>query len=125
MAKKILVVEDDPDIRYTLELILRHAGYDVKSLATPAPILGGQIEPPDLFIVDISLPLIDGLTLCQVLRTNERTKDIPIVLMSASKSSKRLATECGANDFLEKPFHLNELLQSVEKYLSIPTPSDL
>lgn len=117
MSKNILVVEDDPDIRYALELVLSDAGYNVKPLATPEPILAGQIERPDMLIVDVTLPVVDGLTLCQVLRAKEDTKHVPIVVISAAKGVGSKVRECGANDFLEKPFAVTDLIQTVQKYL--------
>lgn len=123
MAKKILITEDDSDIRYILNLALKRAGYEVELL----PLTDTLIDPnkhnwPDLFIVDNVFPTVDGLRVCKFLKGNNETKDIPIIMMSTDHRLKTQAEEIGVDDFIDKPFDLKDLLAFVKKNVSgIPT----
>lgn len=117
MVKKILLAEDDPDIRYILNLVLNQAGYDVEPLSSGDSIVQGQHQWPDLFILDKALPVIDGMALCKYLKINEETRDIPIIMISSYHKLKSKAKELGVSAFIEKPFDLQLLLQVVEKQL--------
>lgn len=117
-AKKILVVDDDPDILEALELMLRSVDYEVIT------DIGDHIEEkileyqPNLILLDVLLNGLDGREICQDLRHQKSTKDSPVVLISAHADVKSSATRCGANDFLAKPFEMDDLLAVVEKYTS-------
>ncbi len=116
MVKKILLAEDDSDIRFILNLVLKEAGYQVEPLSSGNSIVEGKHEWPDLFILDKALPTIDGLAICEYLRIKEETKDIPIIMISSYHKLKSKAEEIGVDDFIEKPFDLKDLLTLVEKY---------
>ena len=116
-ARKIIVVEDNADLRYALALVLANAGYDVTPLSDGHAIVEENLELPDLFILDVGLPTGDGWTLCKQLRSKDKTKSIPIVMMSAGKTAKQMKG-CRANDFIEKPFSIKEFLQRVERQLA-------
>jgi DNA-binding response OmpR family regulator len=115
--KKITVAENDQDILFILDLVLKDAGYKVEPLHDAVSIVSGAKEWPDLFILDKDMPTIDGLAVCKYLRVNKETKDIPIIMISAYHKLKKRAREVGANDFLEKPFDLKTLLGTVCKYV--------
>ena len=115
--KKILLAEDDPDIRFILNMVLKDAGYEVETLPTGSAIVERRNEWPDLFILDKALPTIDGLALCKYLKIKKETKDIPIIMISSYHKLKRKATEVGVDDFLEKPFDLKVLLRQIEKHI--------
>lgn len=115
MVDKILIVEDDPDIRFIIHMALREAGYNVEQMASGAPLLEKNTAWPDLLILDKALPNVDGITLCKQLRLKEETRTIPIVMISCYHNLKKKAKEAGVNDFIEKPFHLRELLKVIEK----------
>ena len=117
MAKKIVLAEDDADIRFILSLVLNEAGYDVEPLSTGNTIVEGRKEWPDLFILDKSLPTIDGLAICKYLKIQQQTKDIPIIMISSYHKLKSKAKEVGVDDFIEKPFDLKELLHVIERTL--------
>ena len=117
MVKKILLAEDDPDIRLILNMILNDAGYEVETLHTGTSIVEGRVDWPDLFILDKALPTIDGLALCKFLKVKKETRHIPIIMISSYHKLKRRASEVGADDFLEKPFDVKVLLQQVEKHM--------
>jgi two-component system phosphate regulon response regulator PhoB len=115
--KKILLAEDDADIRFILEMVLKDAGYEVETLSTGNAIVEPRKEWPDLFILDKQLPTIDGLALCKYLKIKRETRDIPIIMISSYHKLKRKATEVGVDGFLEKPFDLKALLEQVEKHM--------
>jgi DNA-binding response OmpR family regulator len=117
MVKKILLAEDDPDIRLILHMVLEQAGYSVETLPTGNGIVEGRDDWPDLFILDKSLPTIDGFALCKFLKIKKETRDIPIIMISSYHKLRSKATEIGVDDFLEKPFDLSVLLQQVDKHI--------
>jgi two-component system phosphate regulon response regulator PhoB len=117
MSKKILLAEDDEDIRFILNLVLKEAGYEVEPLPAGTAIVEKIDEWPDLFILDKALPTIDGLAVCKYLKIRKETKDIPIIMISSYHKLKSKAREVGADDFIEKPFDLKVLLSLVEKHL--------
>jgi CheY-like chemotaxis protein len=117
MKKKVLILEDDPDILYTLCIMLEHNGYDVKQLSSGKTILDGTCRLPDLYVLDKRMPDIDGLDVCRHLRNQEESKDIPVIIISASPKFGPQALKAGANAFLEKPFQMEGFLSLVRKYL--------
>jgi CheY-like chemotaxis protein len=122
MSKRILVAENDPDILHLLTLILNEAGYEVQSVPGGTPIVEKKIDLPDLFILDKDMPLIDGLALCKYLKVTNETKNIPIIMISAYHKIKEKAKEIGIDEFLEKPFNVSNLLQTIQKYVPDARP---
>ena len=118
MVKKILLAEDDPDIRFILNLVLQDAGYSVEPLPNGSEIVERKHEWPDLFILDKALPTIDGLAICKYLKIHHDTKNIPIIMISSYHKLKSRAKEIGVDDFIEKPFDLKQLLTVVDKHLN-------
>ncbi|MFU8795165.1 MAG: winged helix-turn-helix domain-containing protein [Dethiobacteria bacterium] len=117
---KILVVEDEEDILRLLVFNLEKEGYKVVSSSNGAEALGIAIDtPPDLLILDIMLPEIDGLEVCRRLRSNALTVNVPILMLSARKEEfdKVLGLELGADDYMEKPFSVRELVARVRAML--------
>lgn len=118
MRKKILVADDDPAIVESTTLILEEHGYKVDSTVDGETIYKMEKEYPDLLVLDIWMSGQDGREICKYLKKKELTKHIPIIMISASQDVKRSATEAGANDFLAKPFDMNELIKKIEKFIS-------
>lgn len=119
MTKRILLADDDMDIRFILKTVLDEAGYLVEPLSSGKAIVEGHREWPDLFILDKSLPTIDGLAVCKYLKLNEETKNIPIIMMSSYHKLRSKARKVGADAFIGKPFDLKELLDLVKKHVSV------
>jgi CheY-like chemotaxis protein len=119
MKKRILIAEDDLDILFTLNMMLENAGYEVELSANGTYIIEGNYHYPDLFLLDKRIPDMDGLEVCRQLRIKPECKDIPIIIISASPKFGPQALNAGANDFLEKPFQMKDLLQMVGKYTSL------
>lgn len=117
--KKVLVADDDPAILDVMRMMLEFEGYEVATTLNGATILQMETEMPDLLLLDIWMSGTDGRDICRKLKQSEKTYKIPIVLVSASKDIERSAFEAGANDFIAKPFEMNELLQKIEKNISV------
>lgn len=116
--KQIIVVDDDLGILDCLQIILSRAGYAVKIYADAAPLLKGDFGLPDIFILDKQLQDADGLDVCRFLKAQKSTSNIPVIMISANLHISPTAKEAGANDFLEKPFRMKELLALVKKYIT-------
>ncbi len=114
--KKILVADDEPAILEVITMMLEDAGYDVKTT------VDGQTEKiareyiPDVILLDIWMSGMDGGKICQSLKVQKSTLHIPIIIISANKETETIAKESGADDFLAKPFEMDELLTKVAKY---------
>jgi CheY-like chemotaxis protein len=114
--KKILVADDDPAIVESTTLILEEFGYEVDSTVNGATIYKMEKEYPDLLLLDIWMSGQDGREICKYLKKKELTKNIPIIMISASSDIAQSAKESGADDFLAKPFDMDDLLAKVRKY---------
>jgi DNA-binding response OmpR family regulator len=118
-AKKILVVDDDPDILDAFQFMLEDAGYEVKTTekgeyAENLRDTNGGL--PDVIILDVLLSGKDGRLICQKLKSQEETKHIPIIMISAHPNAKQSVSAVGADDFMAKPFDMDELLVTIAKY---------
>jgi len=113
-----MIADDDPGILDSIGLILEFEGYEVISTLNGASLLKMETELPDLLLLDIWMSGVDGRDICKQLKERELTRNIPIVMISASKDIERSALEAGANDFLAKPFEMEELLQKIDHHLS-------
>ncbi|MBV9021885.1 MAG: response regulator transcription factor [Ktedonobacteraceae bacterium] len=119
MGKKtILIADDDLGILDALTLLLEDAGYEVTTVSDGATIREVHTAPPDLLLLDIWLSGWNGRDICIALKSAEQTKHMPILLFSANKDTGKIAQEAGADDFIAKPFDMDELLEKIEKYLS-------
>lgn len=117
MQDKILVVEDDPTLLETLAYNLERQGYEVLTSANGAEAVGlARREQPDLIVLDLMLPGMDGLEVCRVLRQELST---PILMLTArtDEVDKIIGLEMGADDYLTKPFSMRELLARVKAQL--------
>ena len=120
-TKKILVVDDDPDILDALQFTLASEGYEVTTTEKGeyAENLHDQNGGlPDLIILDVLLSGKDGRTICKKLKNQQETKHIPILMISAHPDAARSVKDVGADAFLAKPFDLAKLLALVENYIT-------
>jgi DNA-binding response OmpR family regulator len=114
--KKIALIEDDPDIAFTIRLNLEREGYKVTHFGSGQDGLAAvQRGLADFVILDLNLPDLDGLTICRELRRDARTAAIPILVLTARGSERDRVTglELGADDYLSKPFSVRELVARV------------
>ena len=116
--KRIMIADDDPGILDAVGLMLEFEGYDVSSTLNGATLLNMDGEFPDLLLLDIWMSGHDGRDICRHLKQNQQTRNIPIVLISASQDIERSALEAGANDFLAKPFDMNDLLAKIAQHIA-------
>lgn len=118
MSKKILIIDDEKNILLTLNLILRNEGYDVlvASDSLDGVIKAGELKP-DLVLLDICLPKVDGYSVCRSLRCDVDINKIPIIFMSSKNQERdiREAFDAGGNDYLLKPFTKEKLLNIIER----------
>jgi len=118
--KRALVVEDDPDIVELIVHYLRAEGFEVEALGDGRQALerlraGGH----DVVILDLQLPGLDGLALCAELRRDKRTRSLPVIMLTGSDTEADIVSglDAGANDYIAKPFRLNELLARMRAQL--------
>lgn len=119
MAVKILIVEDDPDQRGFLELLLRLEGYTIHTASDGEEgIKNAILEHPDLIISDISMPEVDGIELVRQLREMPECKNVPILVLSGEGSGDlRVALKAGANLALRKPLVPDRLIQTIKEMM--------
>jgi DNA-binding response OmpR family regulator len=120
MAARILVVEDDPDIAQLVERYLDKAGFETERAATGRDALTSiAARTPDLLVLDLMLPQVDGLEVCRMLRADGATASLPIIMLTAraEESERIVGLELGADDYLAKPFSPGELVARVRALL--------
>ena len=117
----VLVVEDEDDLRVTVEYNLRKAGYRVRSAATGRAALAQAAihPPPDLVLLDLMLPDLSGTEVCRQLRQAPGTRDTPVVMVTArtEEIDRIVGFEVGADDYVTKPFSVRELMLRVRAVL--------
>ena len=119
--KKILVADDDNAIMLIIDYLLSKEGYKVIKLSTGDVMNKIKSNSPDLILLDICLGGMDGREICNKLKTNPFTKNIPVIIISANLDIEKLALQAGADDFIGKPFNINHLLNKVAEYSNIYT----
>ena len=116
--KRILVVDDDKDILNILKLILQMNGFEVMVTPNGEEALSKSLSySPQLVLLDVFLSGSDGRDICNVLKQNPLTKDIPVVIFSAHSNLEDVLKVCGADDFISKPFDINELVKKINYHL--------
>lgn len=118
----ILIVDDTPDNLRLLSSTLTERGYKVRSVINgQMALMGAQAAPPDLIMLDIKMPDLDGYEVCRLLKKQELTREIPVIFISAIDQvlDKVKAFACGGVDYISKPFQVEEVLARVENQLTI------
>jgi DNA-binding response OmpR family regulator len=115
--KKIIFLDDDPTILDMVPLIFE-GEYDVQVYSDGRLILKNDFAVPDLFLLDRQLSGLDGLDICRFLKQQEQTKNIPIVMISATRDIIQQAKLAGADDVIEKPFPIKELRKMIHNHIS-------
>jgi two-component system alkaline phosphatase synthesis response regulator PhoP len=131
MAPRVLVVEDDPDIAQLVVRYLDRGGFTTELTASGRDAIAAISQrPPDLLVLDLMLPHVDGLEVCRVVRANKSTASLPIIMLTAraEESERILGLEVGADDYVAKPFSPNELVARVRALLRraqrLPAPRE-
>lgn len=122
MRPYILSVDDEQDVTDLVKFHLTRAGYDVTTASSGREALDSiAFRPPDLILLDLMLPDIDGFGVCEILRREARTATIPVVILTAwaTTDARSLGLELGALDYLTKPFSPRELTARVQRLLGL------
>ncbi|MDE3214693.1 MAG: response regulator [Bacteroidota bacterium] len=116
--KRVLVIDDNSDILWVVSIILKK--YDFEVMAVP----GGQEAlkkvktfSPDVILLDVFLSGMDGIEVCNKLKRNSLTSEIPIIMFSAHTSFKDVSQFCQADDFISKPFDVHELVEKIQDHI--------
>jgi DNA-binding response OmpR family regulator len=117
-VKKVILIEDDPGIQDAVRLILELDNHDVEIFPNGLPILENKCNMPDLFILDRHLSGDDGLDICRFLKQQDKSRQIPVLILSANAQVRYQAKLAGADDFLEKPFQISDLRKLVALHLA-------
>jgi DNA-binding response OmpR family regulator len=116
----VVLAEDDVDIRDLVQIVLEQLDLEVKAVGTGAEALAvGQQEVPRLFLLDITMPGMNGLDVCRAIRADEKLQDVPVIFMTARAQASDVAAgiEAGADTYIIKPFGPIELREHVEALL--------
>ncbi|RZL45665.1 MAG: response regulator [Pedobacter sp.] len=117
MKKCIYVVEDNAAIRDMIEFLLIEEEYEVKACPNTSDFWEQmQQHKPDMVVLDVMLPDGNGLDICAKLKHNVKTYDIPVMMMSAGNQLSQMKSKCDAEDFINKPFDLNDFVHRVAHY---------
>ena len=116
MRKRVFLAEDEPNIVESLTFLLERAGFDVSAEMNGQSVLDMTLaDPPDVMILDVMLPGLDGLEILRRLRADPRCADLPILMLTAKgqREDRETALRSGANQFITKPFSNSEVIASV------------
>ena len=122
MNKKILIVDDEVYILHILDFSLGAEGYEVITAADgEEAIERAKKEKPDLVVLDIMMPKVDGFEACRRLKADPETSPIPVILLTAKgrEVDRRMGMEVGADDYIVKPFSPNKLIEKIGSFLSV------
>lgn len=123
--KTILVADDDHSILEVMNIILSDNGYEFIGITDGKKVLETTLlHTPKVILLDIWMSDQDGRNIVRSIRSNSKTQHIPVILVSANNETARIAKGCGADDFLAKPFNIEDLLTLVEKYCISPLSSN-
>jgi DNA-binding response OmpR family regulator len=120
MPKKILVVDDETELLKALSIRLETSGYEVITASDGQEGLEkAKSLNPDLIVLDILMPKMDGYEVCRMLKFDEKYKSIPVIMLTAKTQDidKAMGKKVGANDYITKPFETQDLIDKIKKYL--------
>jgi len=117
MKKKVLIIENDDDIRNIVDFILAEEGFSTLSIPEPQSLTEIVQFSPDVILVDEFINSKPGHRLCLKIKHDIMLKEIPVIVLSTANDIELIATECNANDYLRKPFDVHEMVGKVIKVL--------
>ena len=120
MSKKILIADDETDIVETLQFMLEVEGFECLTAYNGEDALNlAKREMPDLLILDVMMPKINGYKVCRLLKFDAKYKNIPILMVTArsQEEDKMIGVETGPDEYITKPFEINDVVEKVKKYL--------
>jgi DNA-binding response OmpR family regulator len=120
---RIYIAEEDKTVQSRLRRALSQSGFDVIVFDSGYPIVAMMDNWPDVFLIDIELPGINGLEVCKWLKSHDSSSKIPVIFLSGDPYLKVLAASAHADDYFEKPFAMQQLIEKIQSYL--PAESSL
>ena len=120
MGNKILIVDDEPNILLSLEFIIKNAGFSVKTASDGEEALDQIREwSPDLVLLDVNMPKLDGFEVCQIVRDNSAYDSLKIIMLTAKgrQVEREKGLALGADDYISKPFSNQEIVEKVTTFL--------
>lgn len=118
LKKCIYIVEDNEDIREILEYLLTEEEYKVKACSNVREFwIQMKKHLPDMVVLDVMLPDGNGLEVCEEMKKQSKTLAIPVMMMSANYQFMGLKEKCGADEFISKPFDINNFVSRIKQYL--------
>jgi len=123
---KVIIVDDDRDTREMLTLALDLEGFEVSQAANGLRLISAMhVDRPDVILLDVMMSWIDGFELCRAIKKNEDFADIPVIFISARKSTEdeRAGMEAGAVDYFAKPLDVDRLIARIREILAAPRPT--
>jgi CheY-like chemotaxis protein len=120
MSKKVLIVEDSDDSRHFMKILLELSGYEViEAINGQEAVDAVKRDLPDLVLMDMSMPVMDGISATRIIRKDENSATLPIIAVTAFGASyQRIAIEAGCNALIPKPVEFNTLQPVLEHYLA-------
>ena len=122
MAKKILIVDDEKDVLMVLEKRLVDSGYAViKSENGKEALIQAETETPDLIVLDVMMPGMDGVSVAETLKNNQTTKEIPVIFLTCliTKEEEKTGNVIAGEYFVAKPYNPDELVKIIDKQLGV------
>ena len=117
---KILIIDDDPDIRTVMTMLLKQHKYDVDTAGTEEEAFKKLHDSkPAVILLDVLLSGADGREICRQIKGDENTKEIPVIMFSAHPGAADKISTYGADDFIAKPFNADSLLEKLDKQLKV------
>lgn len=119
--KKILIVEDEESLLKLESILLSSKGYEVKGVADGQAALDAvETMRPDLILLDVMLPEIDGFEVCRRIKADDATKQIPVIMLTAKKSREDMARgeQVGADWYITKPFKSAMVIETIQRFIS-------
>jgi len=117
MQKRVLIIENDRDIRDLVEMILEEEGFETLSMPEPQTLRGVVEFKPHLILIDEFINNKPGHRLCLQIKDSGMLKNIPVIIISTAIDIELIAKECKANDYLRKPFDIRDMIDTVIKVL--------
>ncbi len=113
----ILVVEDDPQVARLIALVLQRSGYQSQIVSDgQSALLEARAKRPSMIFADLTIKGMAGDALCNALKKQPETKEIPYIVVSGDRDIADKARQCGADDYMGKPFEFDDLIRLVKKY---------
>jgi len=122
MTMRVLITEDEPNIVESLTFILQRAGYEVTSVADgEAAVRRLRSDPPDIMILDVMLPRLNGFEVLKLVKTDQMLKSLPVIILTAKGQAhdRQLAEQIGADAFITKPFSNRDIIDQIGRLCQV------